>query len=64
LRARREILQSHVAEYAGHLAEVAKQYPFQWFNLYPFWEDASANAPAAASETSAGNPLASANHPS
>lgn len=64
LHARRDILQSHVAEYAGHLAEVAKQYPFQWFNLYPFWEDASANAPAAASETSAGNPLASANHPS
>jgi predicted LPLAT superfamily acyltransferase len=40
LRAGSEALQPHVDEYAGRLAETARQYPFQWFNIYPFWETA------------------------
>jgi predicted LPLAT superfamily acyltransferase len=32
-------LQPYVAEYAGCLADVAKQYPFQWFNIFPFWDE-------------------------
>ncbi len=40
LRAGPEALAPHVAEYAGHLAATARQYPFQWFNIYPYWEAA------------------------
>ena len=32
-------LQPPVAEYADRLAAVARQYPFQWFNIYSFWEE-------------------------
>jgi predicted LPLAT superfamily acyltransferase len=39
LHAGTEALQPHVAEYAARLADVAKQYPFQWFNIYPFWDE-------------------------
>jgi predicted LPLAT superfamily acyltransferase len=56
-RAGPEALQTCVAEYARHLATTARQYPFQWFNIYPFWEA----APAAAPGTNAGNPPAPAN---
>jgi predicted LPLAT superfamily acyltransferase len=35
----------HVRLYAERLASVARQYPFQWYNLYPFWDDPSAGAP-------------------
>jgi predicted LPLAT superfamily acyltransferase len=31
-------LQPHVAEFATQLADVAKKYPFQWFNFFPFWD--------------------------
>ncbi|MCX7805746.1 MAG: hypothetical protein N3A38_11235 [Planctomycetota bacterium] len=27
-----------VAEYAGHLENVLRRYPFQWYNFYPFWD--------------------------
>ena len=37
-RAGPEALAPHVAEYAQRLAEVAKRYPFQWFNIFPFWD--------------------------
>ena len=43
LRAGNEALQPHVAEYAGRLADVAKQYPFQWFNIFPFWDETKAS---------------------
>jgi predicted LPLAT superfamily acyltransferase len=46
LRAGPEALQPHVAQYAERLASVARQYPFQWFNLYPFWENPPAAHPA------------------
>jgi predicted LPLAT superfamily acyltransferase len=42
LRAGTAALQPHVAEYAARLAEVARQYPFQWFNIYPFWDETPA----------------------
>ncbi len=42
LRAGTEALLPHVAEYAARLADVARQYPFQWFNIYPFWDEPSA----------------------
>jgi predicted LPLAT superfamily acyltransferase len=42
LRAGPEALQPHVAEYAARLAAVARQYPFQWFNIYPFWDETPA----------------------
>jgi predicted LPLAT superfamily acyltransferase len=42
LRAGTDALQPHVAEYAQSLARVAKQYPFQWFNLFPFWDETAA----------------------
>jgi len=35
-------LQQPVAEYADRLAAVARQYPFQWFNIYSFWEETPA----------------------
>jgi predicted LPLAT superfamily acyltransferase len=34
-----EALQPYVAEYAARLAEVAGKYPFQWFNIFPFWDE-------------------------
>lgn len=30
-------LAPHVTEYAERLAATARQYPFQWYNIYPFW---------------------------
>jgi predicted LPLAT superfamily acyltransferase len=39
LRAGTDALLPQVAEYAARLADVAKQYPFQWFNIYPFWDE-------------------------
>jgi predicted LPLAT superfamily acyltransferase len=42
LRAGTEALQPHVAEYAARLAGVAGKYPFQWFNIYPFWDETPA----------------------
>jgi predicted LPLAT superfamily acyltransferase len=42
LRAGPAALQPHVAEYAARLAGVARQYPFQWFNIYPFWDETPA----------------------
>lgn len=42
-RAGIEAAQPHVAEYAARLADVAKQYPFQWFNIFPFWDETPAS---------------------
>lgn len=44
LRAPAEALRVHVAQYAERLASVARQYPFQWQNLYPFWDATSRGA--------------------
>jgi predicted LPLAT superfamily acyltransferase len=43
-RANPEALRPHVSEYAQRVANVARQYPFQWYNFYPFWEGAAARA--------------------
>jgi len=37
-RAGAEALQPYVEEFAEHLAKVAGEYPFQWFNFYPYWD--------------------------
>ena len=34
----------YVTLYAERLAGVARQYPFQWYNLYSFWDDPPAPA--------------------
>ena len=39
---RPESVRPPVAEYATRLADVARQYPFQWFNIYPFWDETPA----------------------
>lgn len=41
LRSGNDALLPHVTEYAERLAEVARQYPFQWYNIFPFWEKKS-----------------------
>ena len=38
LRAGTEALLPLVTEYAARLAGVAERYPFQWFNIFPFWD--------------------------
>jgi predicted LPLAT superfamily acyltransferase len=38
-RAAPEALTPYVTAYADRLAEVAKKYPFQWFNIFPFWDE-------------------------
>ncbi|HVM60827.1 MAG TPA: hypothetical protein VMV72_08170 [Verrucomicrobiae bacterium] len=37
--AQQTVLRECVAEYVDHLTTVLKQYPFQWYNFYPFWND-------------------------
>jgi predicted LPLAT superfamily acyltransferase len=37
-RAGVESLRPYMEEFGGRLAEVARQYPFQWFNIYPYWD--------------------------
>jgi predicted LPLAT superfamily acyltransferase len=39
-------LAGHARLYADRLASVARQYPFQWHNFYPFWGDTPVGAPA------------------
>jgi predicted LPLAT superfamily acyltransferase len=41
LRAGAEALRPQVLAYVERLAAVARQYPFQWSNFYPFWEGPS-----------------------
>ncbi len=31
------ILEACVRDYVAHVESVVKQYPFQWYNFYPFW---------------------------
>jgi len=47
LRAGAEAVQPQVAQYVSRLAEVAREYPFQWFNFFPFWEETPAPEKAA-----------------
>ncbi|MCC7377607.1 MAG: hypothetical protein IT581_23300 [Verrucomicrobiales bacterium] len=49
-----------VERYAGRLAEVARRYPYQWHNYYPFW-DAGSGGPTTAG--SAGKGLADSAQP-
>ncbi len=34
-----EALRPYVAQFVQRLETVARQYPFQWLNLYPFWDE-------------------------
>ncbi len=45
LRPGSDTLQALADEYAGRLEAVARQYPFQWYNLYPFWDPPGADGP-------------------
>jgi len=38
VRAGTEVLVPYATEYAQRLAHAARQYPFQWFNIFPFWD--------------------------
>jgi predicted LPLAT superfamily acyltransferase len=38
LRGPPEELRSYVEEFAERLANTVRQYPFQWYNIYPFWD--------------------------
>jgi len=48
LRSAPESVLPYVNEYASRLTDVAKQYPFQWYNFYPYWDDTvrKKNSPA------------------
>ncbi len=37
--AQQQILQQSAAQYVANLTSVLKQYPFQWYNFYPFWDE-------------------------
>lgn len=39
LRQPAEALRPHVTQFVERLETVARQYPFQWLNLYPFWDE-------------------------
>ena len=56
LRAKPEALHQHVNEYAQRLATAARQYPFQWYNIYPFWEKPDPGPPPGSSQTGAAFP--------
>jgi predicted LPLAT superfamily acyltransferase len=36
---RQERINAYVRQYVGHLEEVLRLYPEQWFNYYEFWND-------------------------
>ncbi|MBC7799318.1 MAG: lipid A biosynthesis acyltransferase [Gemmatimonadaceae bacterium] len=38
-------LQSHVAQYAAALERACRNHPYNWFNFFPFWGSADADAP-------------------
>ncbi len=40
LRKPPEALDAFIGEYAARLECIARQYPFQWYNIYDFWEPA------------------------
>jgi len=48
LRTGPEALQPFLTEYAQRLASMARQYPWQWYNFYPFWEASPADGTALA----------------
>jgi len=52
LRPGSDALAGFVAEYAQRLETVARQYPFQWYNFYPFWDQATATEPTRSSSAS------------
>ena len=37
--AQQAILRECAEQYAANLTSVLKQYPFQWYNFYPFWDE-------------------------
>ena len=52
-------LDAYVARYAGALERGCRAHPYNWFNFFPFWESADAEAPmlsgpAAAARSAAG----------
>ena len=39
LRGNPEALREVVGQYAQRLEEVARRHPFQWHNIYPYWDE-------------------------
>jgi predicted LPLAT superfamily acyltransferase len=39
LKTRKQELKNMVKEYISSLESILKEYPLQWFNYYPFWEE-------------------------
>jgi predicted LPLAT superfamily acyltransferase len=36
---RNDRINAYVRQYVGHLEEVLREYPEQWFNYYEFWDE-------------------------
>lgn len=47
-------LRAEVGRYAAALEEACRAHPFNWFNFFPFWDDAQHTDPPGASPTPAG----------
>jgi predicted LPLAT superfamily acyltransferase len=60
LRAGNDALLPHATEYAERLAEVARKYPFQWYNIFPFWEEKSVDKNSTSASSTAPAPARSA----
>lgn len=46
----------HVGRYAAALERACRAHPYNWFNFFPFWEPADADAPFAAAAAPGRNP--------
>ncbi len=44
LRQQPDAPKRYAAQYAERLAEFVRQYPFQWYNIYPFWESTNTDS--------------------
>ena len=53
LRPDSDALRCLVREYAQRLETVVRQYPFQWYNFYPFWDRTAATGPTRSPSDSA-----------
>jgi predicted LPLAT superfamily acyltransferase len=49
-------LDGYVGRYAAALERACRMHPFNWFNFYPFWDPADADAPTAAAAAAHGAP--------
>jgi len=43
-KTREEALRAYIADYTRRIEAICRQYPYQWFNFYPFWQAPAARA--------------------